>query len=120
MLGDITPHVMRHFYAAMPEAKERFEFHNPVHREKLEGEMVEQSIYCLMQWHTSRSEIEIILATTVPHHMVALDISFEQFSGMIDSVCDVVAETIPAGQEAEHRAWSDLHRDMAAILLESV
>ncbi|MCB2049589.1 MAG: hypothetical protein KDE32_15390 [Novosphingobium sp.] len=111
---------MDRFYAAIPEAKERFQFHQPVKREKLEGEMVEQALYCLMRWHTSRSEIEIILATTVPHHLVALDIPFEQFSGMVDAVCDVVAGTIPAGDEAEQRVWNDLHREIAAFMFESV
>ncbi len=118
-LGDLTPQVMARYYAAMPQAMERFDFHQPVRREKLEGEMVEQVLYCLMRWHSDRSEIEIILATTVPHHLHALDIPLDLFTGMMDAVCEVVAETIPSGQEAEMQCWQDLHREMTAFMLEN-
>ena len=118
-LGDLTPQVMAHYYAAMPQAMERFEFHQPVRREKLEGEMIEQVLYCLMRWHSDRSEIEIILATTVPHHLHALDIPLDLFTGMMDAVCEVVAETIPSGQEGEMQCWQGLHREMTAFMLEN-
>lgn len=119
-LGDITPRIMARYYAAMPKAKERFEFHHPFKREKLEGEMVEQALYCLMRWHSERSEIEIILGTTVPHHLHALDIPVDLFTGMMDAVCETIAETIPADQPTEQRCWQATHREMTQFMLDNV
>ncbi len=116
VLGDITSHVMQRYYAAMPQAKERFAFHNPNRPSKLEGEMIEQALYCLMRWHTDRSEIEIILDTTVPHHMYALDISLELFTGMMDALCETVAETIPASAVDELRCWQEMRRKMTGFM----
>jgi hypothetical protein len=118
-LGDLTPQVMARYYAAIPQAMQRFEFHQPVRREKLEGEMIEQALYCLMRWHSDRSEIEIVLATTVPHHLYALDIPLDQFTGMMDAVCETVAATIPAGEADELQCWQDLHREMTRFMLEN-
>lgn len=119
-LGDITAQVMARYYAAMPQAIERFEFHQPVRREKLEGEMVEQALYCLMRWHSDRSEIEIILSTTVPHHLFALDIPLALFTGMMDAVCETVAVTIPESETDELRCWQDMQRDIRLLMEESV
>lgn len=119
-LGDLTPLVMERYYAAMPQAMERFEFHQPVRREKLEGEMIEQALYCLMRWHRERSEIEIILATTVPHHLFALAIPLELFTGMVDAICEVVAGSIPTDNADELQCWHGLHREMTAFMLENV
>ncbi len=119
LLGDITPHVMARYYAAMPQAMERFEFHHPYKREKLEGEMIEQALYCLMRWHSDRSEIEIILSTTVPHHMFALDIPLELFTGMLDAVFDTIAETIPADADPDRTLWRGLHEALRQQVEES-
>lgn len=120
LLGDITPHVMQRYYAAMPQAKERFAFHNPERPSKLEGEMIEQALYCLIRWHTDRSEIEIILDSTVPHHLYALDIPLELFTGMMDSLCETVAETIPASEADELRCWQEMQRDITLQMEESL
>lgn len=119
-LDDITPQVMARYYAAMPQARERFEYHHPFKPEKLEGEMVEQVLYCLMRWHSERSEIEIILGTTVPHHLHALDIPIDLFTGMMDAVCETIAETIPADQLTEQRCWETMHREMTEFVLDNV
>jgi len=115
-LDDITPHVMARYYARFPEAQERFAFHNPEMPGKLEGEMVEQALYCLMRWHSDRGEIEVILDSTIPHHAVALAIAPELFTGMVDALCDTIAETIPPDADLEHAAWDSLRLGLSRFM----
>lgn len=105
-LGDITPHVMERYYGRFPEARERFAFHSPENPARLEREMVEQALYCLMRWHSDRGEIEVILDSTIPHHEVALGVASDLFTGMLDALCETIAETIPADAELERGAWT--------------
>lgn len=100
-LGDLRPGVMALFYQRFPEAQAIFETESAGHREKLEGEMVEQTLYCLMTWVERPAEIRIVLQSTVPHHESALHVSDRLFAGFLDAVVDTIAGTIPAdaGQE---------------------
>ena len=81
--------------------------------------MIEQALYCLMRWHSDRGEIEIVLATTVPHHLHALGIAVALFTGLIDAVCETVAATIPANQADEMRCWNEMRRTMKEFMIEN-
>jgi hypothetical protein len=118
-LGDLHEPVMQAYYARFPEAVEMFEVESAGHRHKLEGEMIASVLYCIMAWIDRPIEIEIIFASTVPHHGAALHVPVACFSGFIDAVIDQIASTAPpegaeAGLLAEIR--TGLHRttDMAA------
>src|SRR3546814_1037695 len=55
-IGDVTPAVMALYYARYPEAAASFEHHGLGKTAALEGEMVENCLYCLMhrsEEHTS-------------------------------------------------------------------
>lgn len=116
LLGDITPMVMARYYARFPEALEHFEYHGLGDRESLEGEMVEQILYCLLDYLQSRGAIEIMLLGTVPHHIQTLKIPATLFHGLLDCLCDVVAETIPADSTNERRVLEDLHASLKALV----
>lgn len=115
-LGDITPFVMKHFYARYPEAMERFNELYLGDREKLEGEMIEQALYCLMEWYECQAEVEIILSTTIPHHVEYLEVDPQFFSGLVDAVCETVVGTIPQQETGELDVWNELQATMASIM----
>lgn len=114
-LGDITPHVYAAFYAGHPEARASFEHHGHGKMEALEGEMVSQALYCLMEWFESPGEIEIVLLSTIPHHIETLKIDPRHFSKLLLQVCDTIALTIPAEAEDERENLASLRADMSGL-----
>lgn len=118
-LGDITGAVYSRFYARCPRARASFATLDAGNPARLEGTMVEQALYCLMRWHESPGEIEIILMTTIPHHIETLDVDLEQFGGLLDAVCDVIAGSIPADALDELTAWQELRDTLLGICTEA-
>jgi hypothetical protein len=114
-LGDITPHVMAAYYARHPGARQRFEELHPGNPGRLEGEMVEQVLYCLMEWYDSPGEIEVIFMTTVPHHVDTLHVWSGYFSDLITAVCETVVATITPAQVGERAVWQELERDLLEL-----
>lgn len=107
-LGDLRPHVMARFYGRFPEAFAIFETESAGHRERLEGDMVEQTLYCLMTWVVRPTEIRIVLQSTVPHHDAALHVPETLFTGFVDAVVETIAGTIPAGATAERECLASV------------
>ena len=114
-LGDITGPVYDLYYARHPEAREDFAYHDPGGRAQLEGTMVEQALYCLMEWFDSPGEIEIILLTTIPHHIETLGVSIEQFTRLLAAVCEVLNGTIPPGEIEERAVLAELEKSLLDI-----
>lgn len=119
-LGDITPHVMDAFYRRFPDAQARFADLASGERIKLEQQMVEQALYCLMVWLDSRAQIEIIFHTTIPHHAQTLSVRPELFSELIAAVHATIAATIPAQEAGETAVWNDLHAGMKVLIADIV
>lgn len=116
-LGDITPAVMRRFDGHFPTARGRFAaLCSSTGPDRLEGEMVEQALYCLMRWLESPQEIEIILYGSVPHHAATLDVPPAMFAGLMEAVCDEIVATIPAGESHELELWQSLRADLVALI----
>jgi hypothetical protein len=108
-LGDLRPGVMARFYPRFPEARALFETESAGHREKLEGEMVEQTLYCLMTWVERPAEVRIVLQSTVPHHEAALHVSDRLFAGFLDAVVETIGATIPAEATDEQALLAAIH-----------
>ncbi|KAF0179895.1 MAG: hypothetical protein IV086_11980 [Hyphomonadaceae bacterium] len=119
-LGDLTPHVMDAFYRRFPDAKLRFADLANGERLKLEQQMVEQALYCLMVWLDGRPQIEIIFHTTIPHHAQTLSVRPELFSELIAAVHATIAATIPAQETEETAVWNELHAGMKALIADIV
>jgi AcrR family transcriptional regulator len=115
-LGDVTPQVMAAYYQRHPEARQRFDELLPGGGRRLEQEMVEQALYCLMEWYNAPAEIEIILTNTVPHHAETLGVRPQLFSELIAAVCDTIAATIPAHEAGERAVWRELREEMQRLV----
>lgn len=115
VLGDITPHVFARYYADFPEARERFDELSLHSSASLEGQMIEQSLYCLMQWFDSPGSIRIVMTGTVPHHLETLEITPRCFIGLMDTICDVIIATIPADCPDELAVWAELREAMHGL-----
>ena len=119
-LGDITPAVIDTYYRRFPDAPAAFETWSLGDRQRLEGDMVQQVLYCLMEWYALPLEIEIILANTVPHHVDTLRLRPEQFLGFIETVVETVGRTIPGEAHDETAAWRDLQGHLMALVRQSL
>src|SRR5690625_6177142 len=84
-LGDVTAPVLAAYYQRVPESKAAFEHHAGVNRSQLEGEMVENSLYCLMSWFESPGEIEMLLAGSVPHHEETLRVPPHWYEELLEA-----------------------------------
>jgi hypothetical protein len=118
-LGDITPLVLERFYARFPDARQAFATLWPGQQSVLEGEMIDRSIYCLMQWFESPGEIEIMLMGSVPHHAGTLQVEPAWYGGLLQETLDAVAETIPARCVDEKLVWDELHNELLGLVSES-
>src|SRR3546814_2301104 len=74
------------YYARYPEAAASFEHHGLGKTAALEGEMVENCLYCLMHCIDRRGEIDILLETSVPHHHFTLDVRSEEHTSELQSL----------------------------------
>lgn len=119
LLGDITPHACALYYQRVPHGRAQFEHHDRLNPGRLEGEMVEQAVYCLMEWLESRATVEIILMTTLPHHIEVLDIGMAEFAALMTAVCDTIAATIPPEREDERALLGQIHDEMQVVIAEA-
>lgn len=117
-LGDVTAPVMAAFYAQFPEARASFEHHWPGKAERLEAEMVGNALYFIMTWFARRSEVEIALGTSIPHHHHTLQVPAEWYGGMITATLDVLAENPPDAATAE--AWAALRGQLETAVAGSL
>lgn len=116
-LGDVTPQSMARFYGRFPTARATFERLSRGDLAQLEGQMVENSLLCLLNWFESPAEIKIMLSDSVPHHQTTLSVPAEWYGELIDATAEeVVAGTIPADHTQEHAIWDELRSTMQAVI----
>lgn len=118
-LGDITDPVMERYYAVHPGARESFREHGLGNTVKLEAEMVESVLYCLMSWLDRPEEVRILLDTTVPHHEETLHVDNNWFTGLIDAAVHVICETIPDTQQDEQELWKEIHQGVNTLIADA-
>jgi hypothetical protein len=116
-LGDITPHVMSLLNERHIEAPTRFaEFREQGHKSAIEGEMVEQTLHCVMQWLEDPMEVESILWGTVPHHVETLKLPPSLFGGLFEAVIDTITAEIPDDAFQELELWSRLREQLLGLV----
>ena len=119
ILGDVTEPVMARYYASHPRAKISFQEHGLGNSVKLEAEMVESVIYCLMNWHDRPEEIRIMFGSTVPHHKHALNVSSEWFAGLIDAAITIISDTVPEASADELAVRAEIRTGFQTLVEEA-
>lgn len=115
-LGDITPLVMARFLARCPDAEASFVEHWPHNPQRLQAEMVDNALYCVMTWFERRSEIEIIIYTSVPHHAETLHIPAIWYRELLAATVEVLAQTCPPDAVEEAAMWEELDGALTALV----
>ena len=115
-LGDITNAVISRYYALHPDARASFAEHGLGNAVKLETEMVDSVLYCLMNWIDRPEEIRIMFGSTVPHHEETLHVHIDWFSGLVDAAVQIILETVPEYRTDEQAVWTDIHRELIRLI----
>ncbi|MFM6949887.1 MAG: hypothetical protein ACKOW1_02555 [Novosphingobium sp.] len=116
LLGDLTAPVIAEYYRRFPAARASFVHHSPHGPERLEAEMVGNTLYYVMTWFESPTEARIYFDTSVPHHRVALDVTPDWFRGLIDALIDVIESAVPAIDAAEQQAWDEMRAALVGLV----
>ena len=114
--GDITVEVIDHYYRACPDARASFEFHGLDNVAELEGRMVSETVFFLMQWAADPATTKISQGTTICHHQDTLEIGPRWYLGLIDAVLEVLWETIPASNATEREMWLAIRTEAAEFI----
>ena len=115
-LGDIVPLVMARVYARTPAARDMFDHYGLGARARLEAEMVDNSLYCVMTWFVRPEEIKGLLYTSVPHHNDALEVPADWYSDMLRDVINIVVETLPSEAANEQAIWREVESGLIAAI----
>ncbi len=113
-LGDISPQVMRAFYSRYPDAREMFERLSLGHPEEMEGEMVSQTLYCLMAVLEHPQSTGIMLREEVVQHKY-YEIPIEYFNGFIDSTVDVIVDALGDDDDESVPALNEVRETLKAL-----
>lgn len=119
-VGDIVPPAIALFYARFPDAQASFEHHGLGNAAKLEREMVDNALYCLMTWPVRKSEVQILIYGSIPHHHDTLGVPADWYGGLIGAVIDVVADALPAGADAERAALDSIRSGLDTAIFDAL
>jgi len=114
--GDVTQDVLDRYYRLYPDARGSFRDHGLTDIAGLEGRMVTETLYLLMQWCDNPTAAKISQGSTIVHHNDTLEIGPHWYLGMIDAALEVLFETIPDTAHAERDMWIGLRADIAAFI----
>jgi len=115
--GDVTGIVMQRFYRAFPDARASFEHHGLNDVAGLEGRMVAESAFLLLQWSENPAIARIDHGTAVPHHNDTLKIGPHWYMGMVDAFLTVLLETIPGDAIEEYSYWNAMRDEIAGFFV---
>jgi hypothetical protein len=116
MIGDLTEPVMAKFYRQCPQARAVFEHLSSGNRARLEAEMIENVLYCIMRWFERPQEIRIILFSSVPHHQETLKVDADWYEALLASGVDLIVGTVPPGESQELALWEEMRRGFAETM----
>ena len=108
VIGDLNAPVMGEFYRRCPQALAAFEQHACGNRPRLEAEMMDNVLYCIMCWFERPEEIRILLFSSVPHHQETLKVDADWYAALLGAGVDIVAATVPPGVDDERAAWVEM------------
>ena len=115
MLGDITPATLELYYARYPLARQAFVEHGCGYTQRLELEMVDSALYCLMIWFARPLEVDIIYSDAVPHHEL-LNIPAEFFVGLQEALVDVIDQTVASADWESKTLLAQMKCQMISLI----
>lgn len=118
-IGDITAPVMERYYQRFPDAVACFEKLGNGDRGLLEGQMVENSVFCLMRWYESPFEVKVLISESLRHHEETLEIVFQWYIELIRMVSELIGETIPETHYEEQQAWQEVSAALTQVMEET-
>ncbi|QKG71993.1 hypothetical protein [Erythrobacter mangrovi] len=114
--GDVTDPVLQAFYARHPDARASFEHHGLGHMRELEGRMVAESVFLLLQWVEDPATARIDQGTAIVHHNDTLLVPSRWYLGMVDAALEVLFESLPAEAADERDMWLAVRADYAGFV----
>jgi hypothetical protein len=114
--GDVTEAVLERFYRTHPEARASFEHHGLGRTRDLEGRMITESLYLLLQWVEDQPTARIDQGTAIIHHNDTLLIPPHWYLGLVDAALGEMLATLPAEAEDERTLWLGMRADFAAYV----
>lgn len=111
--GDVTQEVLARFYRAFPDARESFAYHGLGEKAALEGRMVGETAFLLLQWSENPAAAKIDHGTALVHHHDTLKVGPQWYLGMVDAFLTVLHETIPTAAVEERTHWEKLRDELA-------
>ena len=119
LVGDITAPVIERLYARFPASRAHFAELGSDKICRLEADMVENTLFALMEWLTDGATIAINLGDTVPHHMTVLRIEVAHFAALVEETAGVVINTIPADRPGERAVWQRIRDEILEVVASS-
>jgi hemoglobin-like flavoprotein len=114
-LGDITPMVYEDLFGRHPEAEQYFLIKGEEYKQDLEKKMVEDAIYSFLEYLENPEEVEIEFKYTIPQHQ-DLGIPLDLFSALLQSVANVVCNTVEEDREQAQSSWNGLVNNFRALV----
>lgn len=114
-IGDVTQPAMDLFFERFPEGRSLFTAHASATVGNLEGQMVESVVFYILQWIEQPGEVRMALGQSAWHHFGSLGVEPAHFEGLIDSVHEVIGNTIPLAEKDELDAWMSISASLKDI-----
>jgi hypothetical protein len=118
-LGDLTPRVLAEYYRRYPQAREAFAQNGFSRADRLEEDMVNSAVYCLMTWFERPVEVEITMRDSIPLHQFR-NIPIDYVTGLQEVVCDVIAAALPNANDAEKALLAELKQSLVELFRDSL
>lgn len=112
MRGDITQPVLDLYFARHDKAQGSFSFHSPHAAHALQAEMVECSIFFLMQWAENPAAAKFEYSASIARHVETLAVGPNWYFGLIDAVLGVLMPSIPDDAQEERALWLSIREEI--------
>lgn len=116
IVGDITQPTLDRFFARFPEAEAAFVRLADVDADQVEGRMVENCLYCMMEWFGRPGEVRGVIEDQIPHHVRTLEVSAQWYWEMLRASLEVVSEIIPPEAPDEAAVWAEMSEGLRTMI----
>lgn len=114
--GDLTGEVMEELGRRYPGAGELFDAHRSAaaRTDDLEGQMVAQALYCLMEFFANPEVVRIMLQSEVDHHAY-LKVPPDAFAALLEATVSTISGHAPQGRPEVARLLETLSQALVEM-----